>query len=139
MCVLIFRAQGHINDDEEVGDDPDEYDDIAEFLDGYDDEEDGAGEADGLEKTENTINDLVELILCDGERILEELDEAVGDEDQAVSQDSGSPQVEGLQSQHLLTIRLLYYQGSPLNWQASIFRATKRKIPPLKVCSVSVC
>lgn len=126
MHVPIFREQGHINEDEDVGDDlDDEYDDIADILDGYDEGEDGVREADGSEKTQNTIDDLVEIIFCDGERILGELDEAIGDKDKAASQGRRPSEIEGLQVQRLLTVRLLYYQGSPINWQASILRACK--------------
>ena len=97
MLVPIFFLvpQGHVEDDEDF----DEYDDIADILNEYDEEEDSIGEANDSEKKENIVSDLVETIFCDGERILGEVDEEAGDEDWAVSQCRVSPQVEGLQLQ----------------------------------------
>ena len=96
MFPYFFLAQGDIEDDENL----DEYDDIADILNEYD-EEDDVGEANNSGKKENVINDLVETIFCDGERILGELDEEAGREDWTVSQCRGSSQVEGLQLQCL--------------------------------------
>lgn len=81
----------------------------------------------------------MEIIFRDGEKILGEIDEVAEKEDQAVSQRVEFAQVEGLQVQHLLYIHSLYYQGSPKNWRASIFRQpSKQKIPSLKVRSIRI-
>ena len=133
--IYFLVPQGHVEDDEDF----DEYDDIADILNEYDEEEDIIGEANDSEK-ENVVSDLVETIFCDGERILGEVDEEVGDEDWAVSQRSGSPQVEGVKIQCLSTNNSPCYQRSPTNWQASKLKTPSLKdFTTLKACSTSVC
>lgn len=133
---FFYLAKGKIEDDEDV----DEYDDIADILNEYDEGEDSIGEVNDSEKKEGAVSDLVDAILCDGERILGELDEAAGDEEQAVGQHGKYPQVEGLQLQCLSTIYSPHYQRSSTNWQASKLKTPSLKdFPTLKVCSISVC
>jgi hypothetical protein len=125
----LFLAQGHIEDNEE-------YNDIADVIDGYDEEEDSIGEINDSEK-EGAVNALVDTIFCDGERILGEVMGVLGDEEQ-VNQHRRSPQVEGMQLQYLSMVYSLCYQRSSMNWQASKLKTLSLKdFPVLKVGSIS--
>jgi hypothetical protein len=98
MLIYFFVLQGHVEDDEDV----DEYNDIADILNEYDEEkeeEDGIGEANDSKK-ENEVSDLVETIFSDGEKILGEIDELtvfseVTDKLAGLKIVSSSPHVEG--------------------------------------------